>query len=87
LVQGSFKDNAAVAVAATATALLADNANRVEAEIFNNGTQTVFVGDGNVTVANGRPLRPGRSLVVRGIGSVYGIVAASTCDCRITEVS
>lgn len=85
--QGSFKDLPAVSVASTATALLTDNPYREYAEVYNNSSQVVYVGDGNVTAANGRPLFPGQFFRTTSGSSVYGIVASGTADCRITVVN
>jgi hypothetical protein len=86
---GSFKDNVAITVANTATVIVAAAASAREREVtvYNNDTQTVFIGDGNVTTANGLPLRPLEFFVTHSIGPVYGIVAASTANVRVAEES
>jgi hypothetical protein len=61
--------------------------------IFHNGTNEIFLGDANVTAANGFPLAAGEEFSIselatkslRGLPAdrLYGIVAASTEEVRV----
>jgi len=86
----------AVSVATTATVLKAKNYKRIELVIDNQSTQDVFLGDGDgVTTSTGIPLEPGERFTLSQHagksqffyrGAIYGIVAASTSDCRVLEL-
>lgn len=72
-----------------AASILAANADRERALIYNNGSVTVYLGkDNTVTTANGFPLLPGASLEDdRTSGAWFGITAAGTGDLRIMEIA
>ncbi|RKY33205.1 MAG: hypothetical protein DRP74_00705 [Candidatus Omnitrophota bacterium] len=57
--------------------------------VYNNGSNTVYLGDANVTVGNGLPMPPGGSYSFKlDVGVVlYGVVASGTEDVRILEGS
>lgn len=80
-----------VSVGSTATVILAANNLRKGSLITNTGTTTVYIGfDANVTTSNGLPLIQNSTLVNSGDGecwrgTIYGIVASSTSDCRYWE--
>jgi hypothetical protein len=68
---------------------LAANADRERALIYNNGSQTVYLGkDATVTTANGLPLVSGASLEDdRTADAWWAIVASGTGDLRIVEIA
>lgn len=82
----------AVTIAATATRIDSVAEDRTEGSglvFYNNGSQTVFVGGSDVTVANGLPVSassfsPGYTFP-DGSDELYGIVAATTCEIRVNE--
>jgi hypothetical protein len=73
----------------TAALVLAANPERQGALIYNNGSQTVYLGkDATVTTANGMPLPSGASLADdRSADAYWAIVASGTGDLRIIEVA
>ena len=83
------KTFSAPAPTAVAASVLASNAARVSATIYNNGSVTVYLGkDGTVTAANGIPLIPGATLNdTSSLDAWFGITAAGTGDLRIVEVA
>lgn len=87
----SYNTKAFTAAAPTNTAavVLAANTERERALIYNNGSQTVYLGkDGTVTTANGLPLIPGAALEDdRTADAWWAIVASGTGDLRILEVT
>ena len=71
----------------TATLLLAANADRRSATLFNAGSATVFLGPVGVTTATGIPLAAGQPLVdAASTGAWYGVVATGAGDVRVVEV-
>lgn len=82
----TFSDPAPSAAAALQ---LAANASRKCAVIYNNGTQTVYLGkDSSVTTSNGMPLLAGATLVDdHSVDAWWGITASGTGDLRIYEVA
>lgn len=83
----NFVPEVQVSVGDTATLMLdAPAPNRRISRICNtDASATVYIGDENVTTANGFPIAPGQTLAITGPRSMalYGIVAASTVDVRI----
>ncbi len=81
----------AVSVGATATLLLAANNERKGCLIFNNGTNTIYLGmDANVTSSNGIPLLANATFSNSNLhalwrGAIYAITATSTSDTRFWE--
>jgi len=76
----------AVTLGTTPTLILAQRLTRVVFLVYNNSQVTVYVGDANVTIANGIPIQRGASYVNEGWGGVvYGIVATGTADVRVEE--
>jgi len=81
----------AVPIATAATQILAPNTKRISFYVVNNGTQTIFLGDGSdVTVANGTPIFSGGTLNEdQGFrlykAAVFGIVGSGTGDARVWE--
>lgn len=67
-----------ITVNATATVIVALNSSRNSVAIANTGSVTVYVGDANVTTANGFPIAAGASLGLNTTSAVYGIVATGT---------
>lgn len=64
--------------------------NRRSLVFYNNGAQTVYVGGSDVTVDNGVPVPAGTYSPAFDAGPrmiVYGIVASTTCDVRVLELS
>lgn len=79
----SFVQATAVSVLATATQILASDNDRAVTTICNNGSETVYIGDSSVTIADGLPLQPNAYKEVRNKGTVYGIVAGVSSEVRI----
>jgi hypothetical protein len=81
----------AVTVSSTATLIKGANNARRGIQVYNNGNNIVYVGpDSNVTISTGIPILPQSLYETSGEkqgwrGSVYGITAASTSDCRFFE--
>lgn len=68
------------------TLILAQRLNRVVFLIYNNSQVNIYVGDSDLTIANGIPIARGASYTNEGWnGAVYGIVAAGTGDVRVEE--
>lgn len=79
---------AAVSVGPAATLVAAANANRKSVEIDNNGVDTVYLGPAGVTVATGRPLRPGDTWHTdQSAAAIYAIAAAGAVELRVMELS
>jgi len=76
----------AVTVANTETALLSKDPERVEAVLYNNGANTIFVGPTGVTIATGLPVAAGASLTLNGQAALFGIVAAATEEMRVFDL-
>lgn len=62
-----------VPVGTTVTKILSADMNRKVANLYNAGTQTVWLGDATVTTGNGIPFLAGESRAVRNSGELYGI--------------
>lgn len=82
----------AVTVTTTATRLdteVETDRNRSSSvAVFNNGSQTVYVGGADVTTSNGIPVPAGTwgpSIDVSTSEALYGRVAATTADVRVLE--
>ncbi len=85
----------AVSVTTAATALVAENFERIALVIDNQSAQTVYWGDAStITTASGATLEPGERLVLAFDGGAYqyffssglwGIVTAGTADVRVVE--
>ncbi len=76
----------AVTIGAGATLLLAAKADRVVYIVYNNSNITVYVGDADITLANGIPIQRGGSYTNEGWnGAVYGIATANS-NVRIEEM-
>jgi len=81
----------AISVGTTATIL--EGTQHYGWILKNNGSNTIFIGDSNVTTANGFPVEAGdvfspaelahRSLIGSNSDRLYGIVAAATEDARV----
>lgn len=73
----------------TARLVLAANASRKQATIFNAGTVTTFLGkDNSVTTANGLPLLPNAAVEdLASSDAWWGITAGTTADLRVCEVA
>ena len=90
----------AITVPATANGIqiVAKNLSRIVLIIYNNGSNTIFLGtDNSVTISTGYPLAAGTQMVFDFAGDadrhpfffrgeLYGIVAASTEDLRYLEL-
>lgn len=64
--------------------------NRRALVVFNNSSQTVYVGGSDVTISNGMPVPKNSYSPAFDAGPrmiVYGIVASSTADVRVMELS
>ena len=87
-----------VNVATSATQIVAKNLSRITLIMFNNGSNTIFLGtDNNVTTSNGYPMAPNTQMVfdfngdaerhpLFYRGAFWGIVASSTEDLRYLEL-
>lgn len=71
----------------TAVELIASTSTRKAIEIYNNGTETVYIGfDSGVTIVTGFPIPSGASWYNENyIGAIFGITQTVTCDMRIME--
>jgi hypothetical protein len=80
----------AVTVTTSATQIPATAlTSRKSVSIYNNSSETVYLGDSGVTVAQGSPLKQDASIEI-DLGPdlvVYGIVNSGTADVRIAELS
>ena len=90
----------AITVPATANGIeiVAKNLSRVALLLYNNGANTIFLGEDNsVDITNGYPLKSGDELILAydadesgyGLfykGAVFGIVAAATENLRYWEI-
>jgi hypothetical protein len=82
--EGSSYDQATpVSVAATATAILAADSDRIVSTVYNDGSQTVYLGNSAVTTSNGMPLSVGGYATIKNKGAVYGRVVSGTCSVRV----
>jgi len=74
---------------ASAAQCLAANASRKTAVIYNNGSQTVYLGgSGSVTTSNGLPLLVGASVEDdTSVDAWFAVTASGTGDLRIVEVA
>lgn len=86
-------DARAVSVGTTATRLdtqnETDDVSASAVAVYNNGAETIYLGDVEVTTATGYPLAAGEHMSVRldsPRDSLYGIVAAATEEARVLEV-
>jgi hypothetical protein len=81
----------AVTVSASATPLPATSLeNRRSVSVYNNSSQTLYVGGANVTTSNGVPVPASSYSNIFDAGEhmiLYGVVASSTADIRVLEVS
>lgn len=78
-----------VAVADTATSILAAQTDRKEYRVYNDSDVTIFLGASAVTTANGCPLEPGQWWVDAAYrGQVFAIRAtvAGTKNVRLREI-
>jgi hypothetical protein len=81
-----------VTVGNTATQILSANGARRTLIVYNNGTNTVYMGpDTNVTTSNGIPLPQQSSFSQNGEkmwkGAWYGITSTGTSDVRYIDFS
>lgn len=89
---GATATHGEVSVGTTKTAIPPTNLdNRKALSIFNmskNASETVYIGNANVTVDNGYPIPPSSSLPLDCSHRIqwYGIVAAGTVKVRYLEV-
>ncbi|SRR5579875_3657019 len=74
---------------ATPAQILASDGRRINVSIYNNGTQTVYLGaDSTVSSSTGLPLPAGAVLDDQSsYGAWWAVVASGTGDLRICEVS
>ncbi len=87
--KGTTVLSGAVSVATTATPLPASAlAGRRVLWIYNNGSESIFLGPAGVTISNGFPLLPSQS-VSMAVGALvlYGIVASGTVAARVMEIA
>lgn len=80
---------AAVTVGSSATLLASGQGDRSQLSLINLGAGTVYVGDDNVTTADGFPIGAGRSRTYYGAVAATEFWAASddgNCDVRVEEV-
>lgn len=80
-----------ITVTTAATQILPANLERRGCLIANTSNQTVYIGmDASVTTSNGLPIAANSTFSNSGPnevwkGSIYGIVAGTTADCRFWE--
>jgi len=81
----------AVSVGSTATLIMAANNERKGCVIFNNGTNTIYLGmDSAVTSSTGLPILANATFSNSNLqalwrGAIYAITASSTSDVRFWE--
>lgn len=82
--------NTTASITTTSGPVLAANANRKVALIYNNGPATCYLrpGAAAATVAGGKPLPAGAEFVDENTtGAWQAITASGTADVRVTEVA
>jgi hypothetical protein len=78
----------AVYVTPVAKVLADANVNRLGVLIFNNGSETIFVGDSTVTVETGLPIKAGASITLDECRSaVYGVTVSATVNVRVAQIA
>lgn len=89
LPKGSKSAPAAVAVATTATLILAANASRKSAILTNNGAAAVWMGPtSGIAVGNGVVLLPGDRLIDGdSTDAWYGIAVSGTVSVAVMEIA
>ena len=85
--KGATTTYGTISVANVATSIKAANTGRVTLIVYNNGTQTLYLGDASVTIADGYALKINEYKAIEGTEQIYGIVAATTADLRYIEVT
>jgi len=80
--------NSAPVIGTTTSVVLANNVNRRQYFMYNNGSVTVYLSFGVAAVlATGFPLPPGGVFSDdQYVGAINGIVAAGTCELRVVEM-
>lgn len=80
--------NSAPVIANVSSVVLANNVNRRQYLMYNNGAQTVYLSFGvPATLATGFPLPVGGVFSDdQYVGAINGIVAAGTCELRCVEM-
>lgn len=69
----------------SATLIVAARDTRKVAQLFNDSTVTVYVGDSSVTTSTGTPVEEGGSIDMPWTGAIYGITASGTGSIRYQE--
>jgi len=69
---------AQVAVAVTATLIITTRTGRIAVTLYNQGTQTVYIGITGVTTGTGLALTAGASITINTQAAIYGISASGT---------
>lgn len=73
--------------ASTATLFSALNISRISLLARNNSSNTIYVGDINVTIVNGFPVIGKQSIYFKGTtNALYSISSSGTADLRYLEV-
>lgn len=70
-------DTSQVSIGASALIVAARN-GRFAVTIYNNGTDTVFIGNQGVTTVTGLPLPAGGAVSIDTAAAVYGVAASGT---------
>lgn len=69
----------------TATLIVAARDTRKVAQLYNDSTVTVYIGDASVTSSTGMPLDENGSIVIPWTGAIYGRTASGTGSIRYQE--
>ena len=82
----SNMDTASISVSTSATLIVAARTARKGLVVYNNSSQTVFLGASGVATSDGYELLASESIYLYNKEALYGIVASSTSDIRFIEV-
>jgi hypothetical protein len=86
---GSTINTGQVSVGASATSIIAANANRIKLTIYNTGTTAVYVGNSAVTATTGSllPGIVGYPVIIRCSAAIYGITSSGSQTVTYIEES
>lgn len=69
----------------SATLIMAARDTRKVAQLYNDSTVTVYIGDASVTSSTGTPMEEGGSIDMPTTAAIYGITASGTGSVRYQE--
>lgn len=79
-------NQASVNITSADTTILAANSSRKGLILYNNGSNTIFIGKTGVTSSTGYPLYADDTLFLLNKEEIHGITASTTEDLRYIEV-